>query len=269
MTNTFIKNFTLLSVLAVLDMGCVEQAESDLSESGSFRTTNGGQTLSSGGGMWINNVFYLPDVSGIDTDFSLASTQGLATDHGLLLDPAAHAAVRDVVECALPAGHSIVKQVNGEQLTFEGELGLAPEWEDDACDEDCQEWVSACLLARTNASNTAVSVWMRADHPAIGEATNALHPTYEASFFGNVFAATPQRYYCQGAATGAQLAQLEARTCTGLPGEACGIVKHTSCQARTRCTFSKNNGDSPKNCIGGTIVNGHAYHTITTYVGPS
>lgn len=268
MTNAFAKTFTILSILA-FDVACID-AETDVSESDSFRTNNGGgQTLSSGGGMWINNVFSRPSISGLDPAFSLASSQGLATEHGLLLDPATHAAVRDVVECALPAGHSIVKEVHGELLMFDGALGLAPEWEDDACDEDCQEWVSACLLARTNASAHAVSIWMRADHSAIGEGTSPLYPIYEASFFGNLFADAPQMHYCQGASGGPALAQLEGRTCAGPSGESCGLVKHTSCQVHARCAFSKGAGDSPKNCIGGTIVNGHAYHTITTYVGPS
>lgn len=268
MTHSFGKSFTILSLLTCLDLGCDESAGANSSQNGSFRTNNGGgQTLSSGGGMWINNMFYHPEHSGLDTAFALASSQGLATGHGLLLDPSTRAAVRSVVECALPAGHSIVKEVNGEVLQFEGMLGLAPEWEDDACDEDCQEWVSACLLARTNASDHAVSIWMRADHPAIGEGTSALYPTYEASFFGNVFTETPEMHYCQGTSE-ATLTQLEGRTCADESDESCGIVKHTACQARLRCTFSKG-GDSPKNCVDGMVVNGHSYHTITTYVGPS
>jgi hypothetical protein len=177
------------------------------------------------------------------------------------------------VECALPAGASITKQVGDQALVFDGAIGLAPEWEDDACDEDCQEWVSACLLARTNVSGQTVSIWMRADHPAIGEGANALFPTHEASFFGNLFADPPSRRYCQGTVVGPLLGQLQGRTCAGLLGGSCGFIVHTGCALEKRCKYPAVGllglpvGDSPKNCIVGPVSGGAAHHTISTYVG--
>lgn len=274
--------FLSILALAPLHIGCVESENdleaSDLEAYDSLRTGGGGraQTLpsDSGGGLWINNGLDDPDVSGIDPAFSLDSEAGLATNHGMLLDPTRHDTVQYLVECALPPGHTITKQVGNELLEFDGLIGLAPEWEDDACDEDCQEWVSACLLARTNASAQTVSIWMRADHSAIGEGSNLLYPMYEASFYGNLFLDTPTEHYCQGIVVGPLLGQLEGRTCAGLLGGACGFVKYTGCQLQKRCGFSKLNflglptGDSAKNCISGAINGGHAYHTISTYVGP-
>lgn len=225
------------------------------------------------GGVWVNNGLHDPDVGGIDPSHSLASPEGLATDHGLLLDPDRLDTVRYLVECALPAGRSIIKEVDGELLELEGALGLAPEWEDDACDEDCQEWVSACLLARTNVGGHTVRVWMRADHSAIGEGTSLLYPSYEASFFGNLFAAAPSEHYCQGTVVGPLLAQLHGRTCSAVLGDPCGFVEHSLCAVEPRCTFSLpaalglGIADSPKNCIAGAVPGDPAFHTISTYVG--
>jgi len=274
MTHATARHLALLSTLACAALAC-DAVEPDVGDEASFRSTGRAQTLapSSEGGMWINNGLDDPDVGGIDPAYALASEQGLATDHGLLLDPARRDAVRYLVECALPAGRSITKHVGGQALVFQGAIGLAPEWEDEACDQDCQEWVSACLLARTNVSGKTVSIWMRADHPAIGEGTHSSHPTHEASFFGNLFTDPPAQHYCQGTVVGPLVAQLEGRTCAGLTTESCGFTKHTDCPLVKRCTFPATGplgasvGDSPKNCIVGPVSSGTAHHTISTYVG--
>ena len=274
MPSTSVPAAALLAALALVVPACDEQ-EFDSSEHGSFRSAGVARTLSSdsSGGMWVNNGLYDPSISGIDPAFSLDSEQGLATDHGILLDANRLDTVQYMVECALPAGHSIVKQVGNQVHVFNGSIGLAPEWEDDACDEDCQEWVSACLLARTNVSGHTVTVWLRADHPAIGEGSNLLYSNYEASFYGNLFETPANRNYCQGTVVGPLLGQLEGRTCAGLLGQSCGFTKHTTCALEKRCTFPKLNllglpiGDSPKNCIVGPVAGADAHHTISTYVG--
>jgi hypothetical protein len=269
-------SFSLLAALTFINLACVDPGL-DSDELDSFRGGQGRvETLpaSSGGGMWINNGLDDPNVSGIDPTHSLMSEAGLSTTHGMLLDPDQHDTVEYLVECALPAGAVITKQVGADLLEFEGAIGLAPEWADDACDEDCQEWVSACLLARTNVSGLTVSIWMRADHPAIGEGSSLLYPTYEASFFGNLFEDPLSEHYCQGVVLGPLLGQLEGRTCAGLLGASCGFTKYTGCQLQKRCTFPKLNflglpiGDSPKHCIVGTIAGADHHHTINTYVGP-
>src|SRR5262249_15774984 len=55
--------------------------------------------------------------------------------------------------CAMPEGSTLHIVIDGDDLgTYQGALGLAPEWgaEGGHCDERCQRWVTACLLARTN-----------------------------------------------------------------------------------------------------------------------
>jgi hypothetical protein len=223
--------------------------------------------------VWINNGLDDPDVSGIDPAYALSSPQGVVEDSGLLLDPDRQDTVRYLVECALPQGHGITKLVDGQELTFDGLVGVAPEWEDGECDEDCQEWVTACLLARTNVSGQTVSIWMRADHPAIGEGTSLLYPALEASFFGNLFADAHSEHYCKAALVGPLLAQLEGRTCAGLLDESCGFIKYTACAPQHRCTFPLLGGlglgitHSPRGCIAGSVASGQSFHTISTYVG--
>lgn len=262
--------FVLLSSFASLGVACSDPAVEPGDDELSFRAGGGQEATLPGdpnGGVWINNGLDDPDVSGIDPAFALSSAQGLAEDHGLLLDPERLDTVQYLVECALPQGHEIVKDVGGQSLVFEGWLGLAPEWEDDECDEDCQEWVSACLLARTNISGQEVSVWMRAEHPAIGEGANLLYPAYEASFFGNLFAGPPSQHFCKGVLLGPLLAQLEGRTCAGLLQESCGFVKYTDCPTLPRCVYPKHGLLGPTDSAVGCISGGHSFHTISTYVG--
>jgi hypothetical protein len=275
------KHCILLFTLALLDTACFALELDPFADSldelpiGGDFGSNPEMTLGDPErGMWINNGVDDPDVSGIDPAYSLASSEGLAEDDGLLLDPDRHDTVRYIVECALPEGRVITKQVEGEELTFEGLVGLAPEWEHGECDEDCQEWVSACLLARTNVSGREVTIWMRADHPAIGEGASLQYPTLEASFFGNLFADASSGYFCTGNVAGPFLARLKGRTCAGLTHESCGFTKYTACEEQQRCSFAPgselglNVTRSPANCIAGEIADGHSFHTISTYVGP-
>src|SRR5687767_11497967 len=56
-----------------------------------------------------------------------------------------------LVQCALPDTETItVTSSTGQSAEFQGGIGLAEEWADGPCDEACQEWVSACLFARSN-----------------------------------------------------------------------------------------------------------------------
>jgi hypothetical protein len=75
------------------------------------------------------------------------------------------------------------------------------------CDESCQRWISACVLARTNAYGVHVEISMRAPEDAPQAIKDALAvtdaerngdgagtPAYalrEGAYFGNIFATTP------------------------------------------------------------------------------
>lgn len=108
-----------------------------------------------------------------------------------------------LVSCALPQGKSISLPINGVVMQFDGQLGLAPEWgaSDRArCDVDCQQWISACLIARVNAQGHHIPLSMRGSKsPSLSAngTEKANYPNAEATYFGNIFSATPQRFACK------------------------------------------------------------------------
>lgn len=214
-------------------------------------------------GTWINNGLEDPDVTGIDPSHALSSVAGLDPAGALLADEDNHALVRYLTECALPDGASITKVVDGEEIEFAGRLGLAPEWEDEACDQDCQEWVSACLLARTNVSGQSVELWLRADHPAIGSGKSLSFPVYEGSFFGNLFVEDGGRNVCRGVLVGPVVAFLDGRTCSNELGGDCGFTKLDDCQLAHRCDYQGLLFPMANDC---EAPGAAAQHTITTYV---
>jgi hypothetical protein len=104
-----------------------------------------------------------------------------------------------LVRCALPAGSSLSKaDQTGKIYTFPGQIGLAPEWETTSCGQNCQRWVSACMLALVNTSGQHYPLWMVAQSPAIGWGLDADYPFQEGSFFGNIFMTPPSAYFCGG-----------------------------------------------------------------------
>jgi len=104
-----------------------------------------------------------------------------------------------MARCALPAGQSLTKQdQNGVSYTFPGVIGIAPEALNGTCDLDCQERISACMLAHVNNSGQHISIWMVGPDPGIGWASSPLYPYQEGAYFGNIFAAPWQGYYCAG-----------------------------------------------------------------------
>jgi hypothetical protein len=222
-----------------------------------------------GGGGYINNGLSDPEVGGIDPAHPLDTGAGL--DGAVLDDPDRLATAKYVVECALPEGVTLTKSVEGVPTDFHGALGLAPEWEDEECDQDCQEWVTACLLARTNVSEQAVELHLAGDHLALGTELSLEFPIYEASFFGNLFADEDAQYMCRGLVLGPLLAQLQGRTCSSALGGYCDMTAYTACELlpleAPRCGV-EGLLLSPvlKNCRPGSPPGATGMHTISSYV---
>lgn len=251
----------LAAVLAVAACAAPDDADPSGFRSGSRQTFD--QRDDPDSGTWINNGLEDPDVTGIDPSHALSSVEGLDPEGALLADEANHSLITYLTECALPEGASITKVVDGEALEFEGRVGLAPEWEDDACDQDCQEWVSACLLARTNVSGQDVELWLRAEHDAIGRGKSLAFPVYEASFFGNLFVPDGGRYICRGILVGPTVAFLDGRTCSSELGGGCGFTTFNDCQLVPRCDYQGLLAPMGDDCA---APGGAPQHTITTYV---
>ncbi|MBP6652198.1 MAG: hypothetical protein KA181_07210 [Xylophilus sp.] len=126
--------------------------------------------------------------------------------------------LKHLVSCALPASVQVRFQADGNEHRLDGGLGLAPEWLDRGMTVPEQRWVSACILARTNAVGATVQLSMRSPAPTATSkrayASRAPHPPssppglqadaaeqkqfdrLEGTFFGNLFAEKPVGYVC-------------------------------------------------------------------------
>lgn len=142
------------------------------------------------------------------------STEGLADLDPDVIDPGLF---EYLVECALPADQSVL--LGGTM--FHGKTGLAPEWAEAPCELACQEWVSACLLTRTNTYSIPVLLYTTSMHPVMeDDRGDADFPSEEGAFWGNLFVRPPLEYACRG--TGADPLILSFRVCAQ-PGNRCGI----------------------------------------------
>jgi hypothetical protein len=124
-----------------------------------------------------------------------------------LWDLSAQQVMEYLVSCALEPGQRLTWPPSGQgppfaPLTWEGELGLCPQWREHgvAADTACQELVSACLLARNSAFGTPVSISVRgfdtggayfgAGSVPVNGVMTPEHEVYhwrEGAFYGNLF----------------------------------------------------------------------------------
>ena len=117
-----------------------------------------------------------------------------------LEDPLAREFLKYVVSCALPADKSIKMQIDGKSYTFPGSLGMEPQWGErgGSCDESCQRWVTACVLARVDFLGIERPISVRGLNPGLRTTVKEAldFPVSEATYFGNVFAPGKPLYAC-------------------------------------------------------------------------
>ncbi|MBA2544456.1 MAG: hypothetical protein H0V17_32740, partial [Deltaproteobacteria bacterium] len=152
---------------------------------------------------------------------------------------------RYVYGCAARADQHILVTLDGQEHRFDGAIGLAPEWMSPVseggtgkCDHQCQRWVTACVLARTNAFGVPVPISIRGNHPAlsnIGPDELAQFPLREGSYYGNIFGGSlygdDGRYACTGPASNepSQTARLCSNGGTEPVSTPCSIVIDDEC----------------------------------------
>ena len=133
-------------------------------------------------------------MSGLSYPDGLSSTTGLMTTSG------GREVVQYMIKCAYPDGQKLVKQDQyGTSYTFYGSIGIAPELAAGPCDLDCQEKISACMLAHVNNSGQHIAIWMVGPDPGVGWGGSDKYPYQEGAYFGNIFTDPWQGYYCAGA----------------------------------------------------------------------
>ncbi|MEP7125324.1 MAG: hypothetical protein ABJE95_30615 [Byssovorax sp.] len=117
-----------------------------------------------------------------------------------LKDPNARELLKYVVSCALPSSDHLDLTIDGVDYVFPGQLSLAPKWglPGGSCNTTCQEWVSACVLARVDYLGKEVNIAVRGAQiglaPAAGEL--AAYTYREGAYYGNIFQGTPVRDAC-------------------------------------------------------------------------
>ncbi len=117
-----------------------------------------------------------------------------------------------LLSCALEEGAEASLDVAGVTYRFPGGEGLAPAWADRAMTVTEQYYVSACLLARTNADGVKVPIYLiKGTAPEPDDLRQASggqpYTLFEGMFFGNLFSDPPIAYACSG--TAAQAAPLD------------------------------------------------------------
>jgi hypothetical protein len=130
-----------------------------------------------------------------------ALTQNALTQNALtqnaLDDPNARELFTYIVSCALPDGQDLQYTDNeGVTHTFEGSLGLAPDWgkPHGRCNETCQQWISGCVLSRLDYLGQHVDISIRGQNRALATTWHERHTftQREATYYGNIFS-QPQR----------------------------------------------------------------------------
>ena len=138
--------------------------------------------------------------------------------------PGAREVLKYLVECALPEDAVVTADPSDPALVFHGRYGLASSWADGPCDVACQEWVSACLFARSNTYGVTVQIYMSADHPGIGLGLDDASPVEEGAFYGNWFMDPPQAYSCRG--EGYDPLMMSFRVCSQPGSDAACTIQH-------------------------------------------
>ncbi|XXX78917.1 hypothetical protein WMF30_09080 [Sorangium sp. So ce134] len=148
--------------------------------------------------------------------------------------------LRYIYKCAMPKDKKMTLVLDDlehpgqtELVDFEGEIGLAPEWETSYCNEECKQWVSACVLARVNGYHVKVDISLRGAHSrlAASDQEKAEYKNFEGRFWGNIFDGPSQQRHraCKG--PGATLGHITGRICASNGGNCSFEVEEDCSQA--------------------------------------
>ncbi len=223
---------------------------------------------------WMENCavidFEPPLISMASKPLTTEALEGSEAAATYASSPSGQQFLKYMVQCALPEGAKVSLETPDGTVEFEGSLGAAPEWADGPCGTDCQERVSACILARINAYGLPVQLFFAAAGTSMGggdDAAAAGAPNREGAFFGNIFGSPMRGYSCR--ADGHDPLYESVRVCTR-PGNLCGMQSIGSCLdgAEPACE-ADSQGDFTK-CTSPASADGKQparvwKHVVTTY----
>ncbi len=178
------------------------------------------------GAVWTDLV--LAPLTGGDLPDSFVAALDDTTpipDTNLSVSDYADMTLRYVYECAMPADATMtVLTPGGRQFDYKGSLGVAPSWgrpivktstpigttsgtmlfspigPAGSCGQECQQWVSACVIARINAFGVKVPISVAGDNSALDRSAveKVQFPLQEGAFFGDLMVDPPILYSCSG-----------------------------------------------------------------------
>jgi hypothetical protein len=105
----------------------------------------------------------------------------------LSTDTASDELMSYIVRCALESDESVSFTQGGVTRGYHGQHGIAPEWSAGACDGECRQWVSACVLAHVNYNHVSHPINLVAA-PFMPDSDYAGYPHEEATYWGDIFA---------------------------------------------------------------------------------
>jgi hypothetical protein len=126
----------------------------------------------------------------------LLGSGGALVPTSLLDDESGTSVLRHAIRCALP-GAQTVQSASG--ASFQGDLGLAPDWTSRALTTSERRWVTACLLQLLNGVGAHVSILLRGNHPALDPDPGLDLSSYtidDTTAFGDVFALSGHSWVC-------------------------------------------------------------------------
>jgi hypothetical protein len=257
--------FVAMSVLS-LGTGCTEVAgsgERTVLVMGDLATDNGLSTING-----LTSTNGLSTINGLTITNGLSTINGLSSTNGLMTTNDGRITVAYLVRCALPSTQTLTKQDQyGQSYTFQGAIGLAPQWQTGGCDNNCQQLISACMLAHVNTSGLHVPLWIVGQPAAVGWGLDTpTYPNQEGAFFGNIFVSPPKAYYCNG--SGVSIAPAPGRigsVQTNPPYVNAYASSDGLCATATHCAAA----DKPNQAAGfKTCASGGNYQPLTVWRAP-
>ncbi len=246
------------AVLSSLPLGCAATAIESAEEVG---TTTQAQEAANG---LTENALSVNALSVNALSVNALSVNALSVNSlvsSALNDASMRTVLKYLVGCALRPEQSITLEVptgSGSFYTYNGQLGLYPDWSTGACPADtCQPWVSACVIARINAVGHVVPLSLRGSALTTDAAELTEYPMVDGVFFGNVFAQPQIRYACLP--NDGELTRTCGRDDSGdpLPLSGCGAVTFLGpcssiCDTRAADGSFQDCWDTPSPHAGGT-----------------
>ncbi|MFS8070177.1 MAG: hypothetical protein ACMG6S_27755, partial [Byssovorax sp.] len=204
-----------------------------------------------------------------------ALTNNALTNNALtnnsLSDPNAREVLKYIVSCALPRGAEVNFTADGVAYTYPGEIGLAPTWGQagGTCDGKCQAWVSSCVMSRVDYLGEKVLISIRGSNPALSSTTaeRSAYSIREGAYFGNIFAATTQRYACIAPGRTA-LTRVCGPTSSGCAVEVLGDCADMCDAPKTDGSYPKCSNEDSAASVDGSFVKKTYDSPVTVFLAP-